>query len=272
MFTPTRPTGNLTGAFNVLMLTYHMTARSVRGGKASAIWSLINNITRALIMVAAFMTLYYILGMRGSAIRGDYMIYVMTGIFLYITHISAVSSMGGAGASNGGLAQHAPLTAAVMIFSAALSSLYNQVLSVTAILIVYYVGFSHFTIYDWWGTFCMLVLAWFFGIAVGILLNALQPWVPTLVTKFRTIYQRAQMVTSGKMFVANALPPEMIRMFDWNPLFHTIDQARGFAFINYFPHKSSWEYALTVCVILIVIGLMGEFFTRQHRSLSWTKG
>jgi hypothetical protein len=31
---------------------------------------------------------------------------------------------------------------------------------------------------------------------------------------------------------ANTMPYFMLAMFDWNPLFHLIDQARGFTFIN----------------------------------------
>jgi ABC-type polysaccharide/polyol phosphate export permease len=50
------------------------------------------------------------------------------------------------------------------------------------------------------------------------------------------------MIASGKMFVANTLPPAMLAMFDWNPLFHIIDQCRGFVFNNYFPRNSNWEY------------------------------
>ncbi|MGB0798261.1 MAG: ABC transporter permease, partial [Planktomarina sp.] len=75
---------------------------------------------------------------------------------------------------------------------------------------------------------------------------------------------------SGKMFVANTLPSFMLNMFDWNPLFHCIDQARGFIFINYNPHHSSITYPLIVGSILIVIGLMGEFYTRKHASESWS--
>ncbi len=56
-----------------------------------------------------------------------------------------------------------------------------------------------------------------------------------------TIYSRANMIASGKMFVANAMPSHIIAMFSWNPLFHTIDQARGFMFLNYNPHYSSIE-------------------------------
>jgi ABC-type polysaccharide/polyol phosphate export permease len=44
---------------------------------------------------------------------------------------------------------------------------------------------------------------------------------------FSSICQRANMIASGKMFVANALPGFMLAMFGWNPLFHCIDQARG---------------------------------------------
>ncbi len=78
------------------------------------------------------------------------------------------------------------------------------------------------------------------------------------------------MIASGKMFVANSLPAFMISMFDWNPLFHTIDQARGYAFINYVPRNSNWEYVVYLSLTLLMIGLMGEFYTRKHASASWS--
>ena len=78
------------------------------------------------------------------------------------------------------------------------------------------------------------------------------------------------MIASGKMFVANSLPAFMISMFDWNPLFHTIDQARGYAFINYVPRNSNWECVVYLSLTLLMIGLMGEFYTRKHASASWS--
>ena len=48
-----------------------------------------------------------------------------------------------------------------------------------------------------------------------------------------------------------------------------LDQARGFVFINYNPHFSNWKYALWVGVALLMIGLMGEFYTRRNASISW---
>jgi ABC-type polysaccharide/polyol phosphate export permease len=77
------------------------------------------------------------------------------------------------------------------------------------------------------------------------------------------------MIASGKMFLANTLPSFMLAMFDWNPLFHSIDQARGYVFINYNPHYSSWEYAVWVGVVLVMLGLMGDFYTRRRASISW---
>ena len=80
------------------------------------------------------------------------------------------------------------------------------------------------------------------------------------------------MIASGKMFLANTLTAKLRGFFDWNPLFHTIDQTRGFTFINYNPHYSSITYPVLVTLTLIMIGLMAEFYTRQYASVSWSAG
>ena len=60
--------------------------------------------------------------------------------------------------------------------------------------------------------------------------------------------------------------------FSWNPLFHIIDQTRGFVFLNYTPHYTSISYAVIVGMVLIFFGLLGDTFTRQYASASWTAG
>jgi hypothetical protein len=72
----------------------------------------------------------------------------------------------------------------------------------------------------------MFLLAWASGCAIGILLYGLMPWAPSFISLLSTIYQRANMIFSGKMMLGNTLPATMLVMFDWNPLFHIIDQAR----------------------------------------------
>jgi ABC-type polysaccharide/polyol phosphate export permease len=115
-------------------------------------------------------------------------------------------------------------------------------------------------------------MAWFSGVAVGIIFLAIKPWAPRLVSILRMVYLRANMITSGKMFVANTLPGSLLAVFSWNPLFHSVDQARGFIFINYTPHFTSMTYPLYLSLTLLVIGLMLEFFTRQRASASWGAG
>ncbi|WP_340262584.1 hypothetical protein [Roseobacter sp. HKCCA0882] len=93
------------------------------------------------------------------------------------------------------------------------------------------------------------------------------------MTRFvQQAYMRINMVASGKMFVANIVPGFIISMFDWNPLFHIVDQMRGAVFVNYFPHHTNWKYPLYVACGLLIIGLMAEFFTTKRASMSWDMG
>ena len=107
-----------------------------------------------------------------------------------------------------------------------------QLLSIIVILGFYYPAFTPFVIEQPLGAFMMFVLAWRSGCAIGLVIYELKPWGPDMVILVQTVFQRLNMVASGKMFVANSLPGSVFVMFTLNPLFHVIDQARGFAFIN----------------------------------------
>ena len=39
--------------------------------------------------------MYTVLGMRGSPIRGDFLLYMMSGVFLYMTHVKALGAVAG---------------------------------------------------------------------------------------------------------------------------------------------------------------------------------
>ena len=271
MFQPSRSNrGGFSSAINIAELIYHSIVRQVRKQHNNAFVALLVSILQSMIFVGVFYFMFSILGMRGSAIRGDFIVYIMTGVFLFMTHSKAVGAVAGSEGPASPMMQHAPMTTAISIASAALGSFYIQFLSLSIILYGYHIAFTPVVIEDWAGAFYMLLLAWFTGVAVGMVFLAMKPWFPAFTGIVVTLYQRANMIASGKMFVANSLPSFMLAMFDWNPLFHAIDQARGFSFINYNPRYSSWEYALWVGVVLTVIGLMGEFYTRKHASASWS--
>ncbi|AXI40669.1 ABC transporter permease [Sulfitobacter sp. SK011] len=264
-----KPTGSFASAAAMAELIYHSVVRSVRKQHNNAFVAIFMNMMQAVMFVGAFYIMFSVLGLRRSAVRGDFLIYIMSGIFLYMTHSKAVGAVSGSEGPASPMMQHAPMTTVIAITSAAMGALYIQVLSLCVILAAYHVAFAPLQIEQPIAAFGMLLIAWFTGCALGMVLLALKPWFPTFVGLFSTIYQRANMIASGKMFLANTLPSFMLAMFDWNPLFHAIDQARGFAFINYNPRYSNWEYPLWVGLVLLMIGLMGEFYTRKHASISW---
>jgi ABC-type polysaccharide/polyol phosphate export permease len=264
-----KPQSGFGTAISMFELIYHSIVRSVRKTHNNAIMAIVMNMLQMVIFVGAFYVMFSILGLRGAAIRGDFLVYIMTGIFLFMTHTKTFTAVVGSEGPASPMMQHAPMNTIISISSAALGALYVQVLSLFMVLFIYHVAFTPLEIEEPFGAFGMLMLAWFTGVGAGLVLLAIKPWFPTFVSIFTQIYQRVNMIASGKMFVANSLPSFMLAMFDWNPLFHVIDQSRGYAFINYSPRYSSWEYAWWIGVALLMIGLMGEFYTRRHASISW---
>ena len=272
MFQATRRTSLLFAALTLLDLIYHNTVRSIRKGHRDAILAILSSITQTLVMIAAFYILMSMLGMRSFAIRGDFLLYVMSGIFVFITHIKAVSAVAGAETSASPMMQHLPMNTTISIWSSAFSALYIQIFSLGSILAVYHLVWKPIEVHQPVGAVAMLLLAWFSGVAVGSVFLAIKPWIPGPTGIAQQIYIRFNLFASGKMFVANQLAAKMVAIFTWNPLFHIIDQGRGFLFINYNPLKTTMVYPIVISVILLVIGLLGESFTRRHVSISWSAG
>lgn len=257
-------------AFAMGDLIYHGAVRQIRRSHGNAIIGLMLNIAQTLILVAVFYGMFLLVGSFGNAIRGDGLLYVMTGIFLFMCHIKAVGAVVQSEGPTSPMMKHAPMNTIVAIGAAALGELYIQILSLSVVLFLYHAIWIPLEIHDLLGTLLMLLLAWFSGVAIGTIFMAAKPWAPSFINLLSQIYSRAQMVASGKMFVANTLPSMFLPYFDWNPLFHIIDQARGFAFLNYAPHYTTVTYPLAVTGGALVLGLMGEFYTRQRASISWS--
>lgn len=269
MFQAPAKTTKTRSAFSLLEVMYHSIVRDIRKTHRNALMGLLLNMLQAIIFVITFYAMFAILGIRGAAIRGDYLLYIMSGIFLFLTHTKSMAAVVGAEGPTSPMMQHAPMNTAISITAAAVSALYLQVLSLLVILFIYHVAYRPLEIEDPIGAFSMLLLAWLSGVGVGMIFLALKPWMPDLVGLLTSLYSRANMIASGKMFVANSLPSSMLVMFEWNPLFHAIDQTRGYVFLHYNPHVTSAMYPLYVGICLIMIGLMGEYYTRQNSSLSW---
>jgi len=260
----------LMAAVTLSELIFHSTVRSVRQGHGNAVYGLLINVFQSASMLLIFYVLMTLIGMRGAALRGDYFLYMMTGISVFMAHTKTMGAVSGAGSATSQMQQHGPMTTAVSICSAALGALYLQVLTMAVLLYGYHAMFTPITIYQPIAAMGMVLMAWLYGVALGLVLLGIRPWAPQFVSIVQSIYTRASMIASGKMFVANSLSYSMLQFFDWNPLFHIIDQTRGFVFINYNPHHTSWSYPIYVMIAVAMIGMMGEFYTRRRVSASWS--
>jgi ABC-type polysaccharide/polyol phosphate export permease len=268
MFERRRHRTRIGGGLGLLALIYHATVRQMRKGNRNALLGLLTNMVQAVVMLVGFMLMFQAMGIRGSPIRGDYVVYLLSGIFLFLTHNKAVTAVYGAEGPTSPMMKHAPMNTVVTIAAAALAALYTQVLTIAVILLALHVVRGPVEIADpiaWMG---FTGLAWFTGVTIGLLLMSLKPFAPAATKIVMQVYTRANMITSGKMFVANAMPGFMLPLFTWNPLFHTIDQARGAAFVNYNPHNSTPDYPLYVGLTLLLLGLIAEFSARRNASLS----
>ncbi|WP_137109800.1 ABC transporter permease [Rhodobacter sp. SY28-1] len=257
--------------FETLELIYHAGVRKMRKTHHNAVLGLVMAIVQALLMLMIMYFMMSLFGLRRIAVRGDFMLYVMSGVFMFMTHIKAIGAVAQAEGPTSAMMMHAPMNPIISIMGAALGSLYQQTLAAGVILFVYHAMWNPITIDEPVGMMGMYLLSWFTGVGIGMIFLSAMPWQPETVGILKTLYQRANVIASGKMVLANNLSPSRRDWFDWNPLFHTIDQARGFIFLNYTPRYTSYDYAIYCALVCVMIGLMAEFFTRQHASASWNK-
>lgn len=272
MFTVETRKSRLNAALVILELIYHSTVRAIRRGHRNALMGLLSNIFQTVLLIVVFYVMFSLLGLRGNAIRGDFIVYIMSGIFTFMTNVKSMSAVAGSEGPTSAMMLHAPMNTAIAIGSSALAALYIQILSVVVVLGVYHMAFEPVHVEDPISVMGIFILAWLNGVGAGMVFLAIKPWWPGFAGLAQTLYSRVNMIASGKMFVANTLSFTMLNMFDWNPLFHIIDQARGYAFINYNPHNSELAYPIYITIALIMVGLMGEFYTRKRVSLSWSAG
>ena len=272
MFVQRRNRNLLQAAFTTLALIYHQTVHTLRQTHANAVIGILITMMQSVLMVAGFLAMYWVMGVKRSPIRGDFLLFIMSGIFMFMAFNGAMAKVSGAGKSTNQMMKHGPLNTAIAMSGAALAALYTNVLSALVLIAIYHMLINPIEIENWRGALAMLVLAWFSGSALGLVFLSIRTWFPVPGQMISQVFGRANMVASGKMFAANNLPNFMLAMFDWNPLFHIIDQTRGFVFVNYTPHNSSLSYPIYVTLALLMIGLMAEFVTRNSASLSWGAG
>ena len=249
----------------LIELIYVSIVRSFRMDTGGSLLGFMGLLLAPLLLFFVFYLMFEIFGRRPT-IRGDFLLFMMTGIFLYRSHIQAVKNLKGASHSMSGMMFYAKTSTLLSILASAINQLYIVILSVIVIMGTSYLIRGELEVYNPSGMVLPFFLAWASGLAVGLLFMAFTPLAPFIIPRLFMMYRRAQMITSGKMFVANSIPAAILPFFTWNPLFHSIDQARGHAFINYIPRNTSIEYPLYFTLAALAIGFTVEFAMRARQN------
>jgi len=96
-------------------------ARSVRKQHKNAFLALAVNMLQVAIFVGVFYIMFTILDLRGAAIRGDFLVCIMTRIFLFMTHTKTLTAV--IAPEGPATMQHAAIYTIISIMAAAMGAL-----------------------------------------------------------------------------------------------------------------------------------------------------
>ena len=87
----------LSGTLAFLEQVYFGTVRGMRKSSGrNAVLGLIGSMMQTVIFIMAFYCMFQLMGVRSSPIKGDYMLYIISGIAMLMTHNTAVQAVAGA--------------------------------------------------------------------------------------------------------------------------------------------------------------------------------
>ena len=203
-------------------------------------------------LVGGFLVLARLTGLGGAGLRGD----LLTGVFLFNLHAKAMSAaMSSADVlSAGRLYRTDPLIQAT---GGSIGAAYLQLVSAAGLILAYHALVSPIEA-AMTAPLPLLAASWISGLGIGLVLLRIKARAPGLASMAAMGWMRVGMVTSGAMFVANALPGAFLAWVTWNPIFHAVDQARGLAFANYVArHSEAWP-AYAFAALAILVGLVAN--------------
>ena len=129
MFQTSSPQSRLGAAIYLTERIYHASVRKVRQKHGNAMLSILVTIGQTALFTLAFYVMFAILPIRAASIRGDFFIYTMTGVFLFMAHIQTVKAISASEKSTSAMMQHAPMNTAIAITASVVSELYTQLMA-----------------------------------------------------------------------------------------------------------------------------------------------
>ena len=100
------------GAFTSVELIFHAVVRNIRSRHSNAIMAIMITILQVVVVATAFYFILTFMGTHVAKIRGEFVPYLLSGVFLFITHIKSVGAISGVGTGNTPMMLHSPMTQA----------------------------------------------------------------------------------------------------------------------------------------------------------------
>jgi ABC-type polysaccharide/polyol phosphate export permease len=253
-----------------ITLVYSLVVRDLRTEHKNAALGILISVAQPLVAGLIFYAFMEIMGGAGAAqVRGDKMTFVLLGFVIFFMHIRTVTAV--TQALREDMLNHQRMSPFLLISVKAISSAYKLILAVLILFVMNYLLRDVYEMQNLLLFLSVMFWCWLGGIAVGIIFLAAVRYL-TWGALLQTAYIRIMFFTSGKFFVANAMPGFMRPLMDWNPLFHLLDQGRAAAFVNYTARTTTMEYAILVYMIVLVIAMLLEHFVRTNYSQSHMPG
>lgn len=250
-----------------LSLVYAMTVRELRIVQRNAALGIVLAIATPLATCLVFYLMMELFKARSAPVRGDDLTFLLTGFLIFFLHINTAGQVSQAVVPS--MMPHQRATPFLFICVKASAAGYNNVLAIVAILVGNYLLRGIWEMQQPLWVIVTVLIAWLYGIGLGMVFLALQRYF-SWARALRTFYVRVMFFTSGKFFLGNNAPYR--EFYDWNPLFHIIDQMRSATFTNYTAHTTSLIYPLAFCFATLVLGFLGESYVRRHYSVSHFPG
>ncbi|GLK66380.1 transport permease protein [Hansschlegelia plantiphila] len=102
-----------------------------------------------------------------------------------------------------------------------------------------------------------------FALAFGLVLSLILTLAPGL-THFQHIFMLAIFMSSGFHMIIDRVPPRIREIFLWNPVLHCVEWFREGFYAGYVCASLDRSYLLTVTMLFLAIGLVGERALRNH--------
>lgn len=255
----------LTGsAMDMISTIMVMAAADLRKDHDHPLIGIAISILRNAALILTFWAVSGITGLSGYGIRGDSLLFVVTGIFIFQIHVTAMMAVTGAMGSPQRASSN--IVQEARILGAAIASLVQQIISMVVLLFLYDALWAPLVIDRPEGLLLCMILAWGSGVGLGMVFGGMTTWKPALWSIASQVWSRVNMIAAGSMFVVNTLPASMRPWLDWNPLLHITDQARTAAFLHYDGRFTTLAYGASLTVFMIVVGSLIQFHFRKTLS------